>query len=80
MRKSIISALFGQAYDRGQVDLDATLGELGIDDTPSLTDNEKSATINDLLATRAGVYLPVEGGGELGRPPRGSHPPGTFWC
>jgi CubicO group peptidase (beta-lactamase class C family) len=79
MRKSIISALFGQAYARGQIDLDATLGELGIDDTPALTDTEKSATINDLLAARSGVYLPVQGGEGLGRPPRGSHPPGTFW-
>lgn len=80
MRKSIISALFGQAYGRGQIDLDATLGELEIDDTPALTDEENSATINDLLAARSGVYLPTEGGDALGRPPRGSHPPGTFWC
>jgi CubicO group peptidase (beta-lactamase class C family) len=80
MRKSIMSALFGQAYDRGQIDLDATLGQLRIDDTPSLTDNEKSATINDLLAARSGVYLPTEGGDGLGRPVRGSHPPGAFWC
>src|SRR5271168_1732258 len=80
MRKSIMSALFGQAYDRGQIDLDATLGQLGIDDTPSLTDNEKSATINDLLAARSGVYLPTEGGDGLGRPARGSHPLGAFWC
>ena len=80
MRKSIMSALFGQAYDRGQIDLDATLGQLRIDDTPSLTDNEKSATINDLLAARSGVYLPTEDGDGLGRPARGSHPPGAFWC
>jgi CubicO group peptidase (beta-lactamase class C family) len=80
MRKSIMSALFGQAYDRGQIHLDATLGELGIDDTPSLTDQEKSARIQDLLAARSGVYLPTDDGGTLGRPPRGSHPPGTFWC
>lgn len=32
MRKSIMSALFGQAYDRGGVDLNATLRELEIDD------------------------------------------------
>ena len=75
-----MSALFGQAFDRGQIDLDATLGQLGIDDTPSLTDNEKSASINDLLAARSGVYLPAEGGDGLGRPVRGSHLPGAFWC
>lgn len=40
MRKSMMSALFGQAYDRGEIDLNATLGELDIDDTPRLTDKE----------------------------------------
>ena len=80
MRKSIMSALVGQAYDRRDIDLDTTLGELDIDDTPALTDQEKSATIEDLLAARSGVHLPVDDGGRLGRPSRGSHPPGTFWC
>jgi len=79
IRKSILSALFGQAHDRGQLDLDATLGDLGIDDTPTLTDTERSARIDDLLTARSGVYLPTEDGGALARPPRGSHPPGTFW-
>ena len=80
IRKSILSALFGQAYDRGQVDLSVTLGALGIDDSPTLTDKERSARIEDLLTARSGVYLPTDDGAVLGRPPRGSHPPGTFWC
>jgi CubicO group peptidase (beta-lactamase class C family) len=80
MRKSILSALIGQACARGEIDLHTTLGELGIDDTPALTEQEKSATIGDLLSARSGVHLPVDDGGALGRPPRGSHPPGTFWC
>jgi CubicO group peptidase (beta-lactamase class C family) len=80
MRKSIMSALFGQAYDRGEIDLNATLGELEIDDTPGLTEEEKSARVEDLLAARSGVYLPTDDGAALGRPARGSHPPGTFWC
>jgi CubicO group peptidase (beta-lactamase class C family) len=53
---------------------------LDIDDAPALTDREKSATIEDLLTARSGVHLPVDDGGVLGRPSRGSHPPGTFWC
>jgi CubicO group peptidase (beta-lactamase class C family) len=80
IRKSILSALFGLAHDRGQLDLETTLGDLGIDDTPSLTDTEKSATIEDLLTARSGVYLPADDGRVLALPPRGSHPPGTFWC
>jgi CubicO group peptidase (beta-lactamase class C family) len=80
MRKSILSALIGQACERGEIDLHTTLGELAIDDTPALTDQEKSATIGDLLTARSGVHLPVDDGGALGRPSRGSHAPGMFWC
>jgi CubicO group peptidase (beta-lactamase class C family) len=80
MRKSIMCALVGQACDRGEIDLTMTLGELAIDDAPALTDEEKSATIEDLLTARSGVYLPADDGGMLGRPPRGSHPPGARWC
>lgn len=79
IRKSIVSALVGQACDRRLIDLRTTLRELDIDDTPVLTDQEKSATIEDLLTARSGVYLPVDDGGALGRPSRGSHPPGTYW-
>ena len=80
MRKSILSVLVGLAYDRRDINLDTTLRELGIDDTPALSAEEKSATINDLLTARSGVHLPVADGGTLGRPSRGSHPPGTLWC
>ena len=80
MRKSIVSALVGQARDRGQLDLNATLGELGIDDAPALSDEEKSARVEDLLTARSGIYLSPDDGRTLGRPPRGSYPPGTFWC
>ena len=58
VRKSLISALYGVAYDQGVLVLNATLGEVGIDDTPPLTSTgEKSATIEDLLTARSGVYL-----------------------
>jgi len=80
MRKSLVSVLIGQAYDRRDIDLSTTLCELDIDDTPPLSGLEKSATIEDLLTARSGVYLPVDDGGAPRRPPRGSHPPGTFWC
>jgi CubicO group peptidase (beta-lactamase class C family) len=57
MRKSFMSALYGIAVSKKQIDLDKTLGELGIDDKPpSLTATEKKATIRDLLKARSGVY------------------------
>jgi CubicO group peptidase (beta-lactamase class C family) len=79
VRKSLISALYGVAYDQGVVNLGATLGEVGIDDTPALTEQEKSATIEDLLTARSGVYLPAPEGGTSFLPPRGAYAPGTHW-
>jgi CubicO group peptidase (beta-lactamase class C family) len=60
IRKSIISALFGQLIGDGSVRLDNTLDELGIDDSPQLTPTEKSATLEDVLTASSGVYLPLE--------------------
>jgi CubicO group peptidase (beta-lactamase class C family) len=60
IRKSIVSALFGQLIGDGRVRLDATLAELGIDDSPQLTALEKSATLEDVLTSSSGIYLPLE--------------------
>jgi CubicO group peptidase (beta-lactamase class C family) len=83
VRKSLLSALIGIAVARQQIDLDAQIGTLGIDDnTPSLTAEEKTATVRDLLEARSGVYhaaLYETPGMAARRPPRGSHKPGTFW-
>jgi len=83
MRKSLLSALIGIAVNRGQIDLDASLARLGIDDVPpALTEVEKRATVRQLLQARSGVYHPAlyETEGEVRRRPmRGSHAPGTFW-
>ena len=81
--KSIVSALFGAPVQDSRIRLDQTLAELGIDDNPpSLTPEEKQATVRHLLQMRSGVYHPPLGEtAEMAaaRPPRGSHPPGTFW-
>jgi CubicO group peptidase (beta-lactamase class C family) len=54
VRKSLMSALIGIAVGRGQMHLDETLGELGIDDNPpSLTATEKTATVRDLIEARS---------------------------
>lgn len=83
VRKSVISLLFGIAAEKGLVNLDATLEELGIDDAPQpLTAKERTATVRDLLASRSGIYLPPLGEAQSWasrRPARGAHDPGTFW-
>jgi CubicO group peptidase (beta-lactamase class C family) len=83
VRKSLLSALYGSAVAEGRVKLSARLSELGIDDnTPSLTAEEKTATVRDLLMSRSGVYHPAAhetADIKRKRPERGSHPPGSFW-
>lgn len=83
VRKSLLSALFGDAVERGEISLKQTLGELGIDDNePSLSSEEKTATVRDLLEARSGVYhaaLYETPSMAARRPARASHPPGTFW-
>jgi CubicO group peptidase (beta-lactamase class C family) len=80
--KSILSALYGLAVETGDIDLDETIGSLGIDDITPLTDLEKSAKVSDLLKARSGVYLPAAGESaemQRSRFKRGSHNPGTQW-
>ncbi len=83
IRKPLLGALYGIYWSRGKIDLEATLEELGIDDVPSsLTPDEKKATISDLLKSCSGVYHGAAAETEdmaASRPPRGSHPHGTYW-
>ena len=83
IRKPLLHALVGAHLGEGCLQLDRTLGELGIDDiAPGLTPAEKAATLEQMLQSRSGVYHPAaaESEGMSGRrPPRGSHPPGTHF-
>jgi len=83
VRKSFLSALIGIAVAERKLRLDSSLAELGIDDNPpALTDAEQQATVRMLLEARSGVYhaaLYETPGMAARRPPRGSHPPGSFW-
>jgi len=83
IRKPFLCSLYGIYVKSGDIDLDATMEDLGIDDLPpSLTETEKQATVRHLLQSRSGIYheaaaeAPVMK--EL-RPERGSHLPGTFY-
>ena len=82
IRKSFLGALYGNAVERGAIDLSMTLAELGIDDSPPLTEQERTARVSHLLKARSGVYHPAAfetSGMEKYRPDRDSHPPGTHW-
>jgi CubicO group peptidase (beta-lactamase class C family) len=83
VRKSLLSALIGISVERGQIDRSQPIGALGIDDNePSLTAEEKSATVRDLLTSRSGIYhaaLYESSAMAAQRPPRFRHKPGSFW-
>ena len=61
MRKSLISALYGIYGGNGAIDIHKTLKQLGIDDSVKLSEEERSAEIQDLLKARSGVYIPAVG-------------------
>jgi CubicO group peptidase (beta-lactamase class C family) len=80
VRKSLLSMLIGIYKERGQVDLNKTLEQLGIDDVGGLTKEERQATVLNLLTARSGVYHAASNAGDdlASAPPRGSQKPGTY--
>jgi CubicO group peptidase (beta-lactamase class C family) len=83
VRKSLLSSLYGIYSAEGVIDINQTLEQIGVDDTPDpLTKAEKQARVVDLLRARSGVYHMVDFETEImkkNRPARGSHPPGTYF-
>ncbi|GAA0733997.1 serine hydrolase [Aquimarina litoralis] len=83
MRKALLNSLYGIAIENKQIDTSATLKSLNINDiSPSLSDNELSATISDLLRSRSGIYHNAAATNDAmlrGRPERDTHQPGEFY-
>lgn len=81
VRKSILAMLFGNYVASGRVRLDRTLAEIGIDDHEPLTEEEKRATVRDLLTARSGIYHPASNAGDdlASAPPHGSQKPGSYF-
>ena len=82
IRKSLLSGLWAGAISSGALRLDTTLGQLGVTDRTPLTEVERSATLEHLLSSRSGVYIPAAretSSNRRRRPERGSHAPGTFY-
>jgi CubicO group peptidase (beta-lactamase class C family) len=81
VRKSFLSALYGIYWDRGDIELNKTLADLGIDDEPDpLLETEKQARILDLLKARSGVFHPAAYAGRTDSRPRGSEGPGRYFA
>ena len=81
VRKSFLSGLYGIYWDRGEIELNKTLADLGIDDEPDpLLETEKRARILDLLKARSGVFHPAAYAGRTDSRPRGSEGPGRYFA
>jgi len=88
IRKALLSALVGQHVGAGpkQLRLNATLAELGIDDSPGpLTPLQKQATVLHLIKSISGINhaAAAEGGQAAERTRRlgtGENVPGTKWA
>lgn len=77
MRKFQLLSLFG--VHSKKVDVTRTLRDMNIDDKIPLTDQEKTATLANLLSSSSGVYVPAAFEAPSmakNRPARGAYPPG----
>ena len=79
-RKSVLSMLYGKYVANGTINLERTIGDVGIEEPGRLLAIEKRATIRSLLTASSGVYYPAGSpGGADATPPRGSKEPGTYF-
>ena len=80
-RKSVLAMIYGKYVTNGQIDLDQTLEETGIDDVAKLLPIEKKARIRDLITARSGVFLTGSNPGDSREfaPERGTVEPGEYW-
>ena len=80
-RKSVLSILYGKYVENGTIDLDQTIGEIGIDEDEGLLDIEKTATVDQIINARSGIfYQPANSGyDENNILKRGSVKPGEYF-
>jgi CubicO group peptidase (beta-lactamase class C family) len=80
-RKSVLSILYGKYVENGTINLNQTIGAIGIEEDKPLLDTEKLATVDDILNSRSGVFLePVNAGYDKNNIlERGSVKPGEYY-
>jgi CubicO group peptidase (beta-lactamase class C family) len=81
-RKSFLSALYGNFVKKGIIKLEKSMADLGVDDVPPLSEEEKKATVRDCLKARSGIYhtaLSESPNMKALKPERFSQRPGTHW-
>lgn len=80
-RKSILAMLYGKYVENGVVNLEETIGDLGITEKGGLLPIEKKATVDDIITARSGVFHEASNGGYDKKSflERGAVEPGTYW-
>lgn len=80
-RKSVLSMLYGKYVDNGTIDLNQTIGSLGIDEKDGLLPKEKEASIDHIITSRSGVFHVASNGGydKDNFRERGSEEPGEYF-
>ncbi len=80
-RKSVISMLYGKHIDNGTIDLNQTIGELGITEADGLLPIEQKATVDHIITSRSGVFHVASNGGyDINNfKERGSKEPGEYF-
>ncbi|MEM6718861.1 MAG: DUF2306 domain-containing protein [Bacteroidota bacterium] len=81
VRKSILAMLYGKHVENGTINLNQTLGNLGIDEDDGLLEIEKQATVDHIITARSGVFHEAANGGYdiKNVKKRGSVKPGTYF-
>jgi CubicO group peptidase (beta-lactamase class C family) len=83
VRKSVLNLLFAVEAQKGlKLDdyMSQTVVQLGLEDKVPFVDLEKHATLQQLMMSRSGIYIPSGNAGqEKILPHRGSYYPGTHW-
>jgi CubicO group peptidase (beta-lactamase class C family) len=83
IRKAFMGAVIGQLVHEGRLSLDSTLADLNIDDDPPLPPRERTATLQEMLQSRTGIYREaafMTPGDREGMPAPGTHAPGeAYW-
>ncbi|WP_299676014.1 serine hydrolase [uncultured Dokdonia sp.] len=80
-RKSVLAMLYGKYVANGTIDLEQTIGDIGIDEDDGLLTIEKQATIENIISSRSGVFhIPANGGyDEKNIKERGTVQPGEYF-
>lgn len=82
LRKSLLSAMYGNYVKNGTIDLYKTMADLGINDEPPLSEEELKATVRDCIKARSGIYHPAlyeSAGMKARKPERFTEKAGAHW-